>query len=145
MKVIRSRLDQAAILLLGFPIFIISMHVFRLLTGRPFEPLIIVGFAYCFVAVAVALALIFRKRRAWVCAVIISALCTPISIYMGWHLLSSIFHGTAIPGAALELLVAFHLVFLLSSVVPLGILLTPVARREASSDQLLKQSARVPQ
>jgi hypothetical protein len=130
MPTMRTRLDQAAILLLGFPVCVIAMHAFRILNGDRFEPLIVVGLAYCVVAVTIALALIKRKRGAWISAVIFAALCTPVSMYMGWNLLRTLPDGRAPPGAALTLVVALNLTFLLSSVFPLAILLTPRARRE---------------
>jgi hypothetical protein len=130
MPIVRTRLNQAAILLLGFPIFVIALNALRIMNGGRIEPLIFVGLAYCLVAVAVALGLVKRKRGAWTSAVILAALCTPISMYAGWTMLRTLLGGKSHPGAALYVLVAFHVIFLLSSVVPLAILLSARARRE---------------
>jgi hypothetical protein len=130
MPFMRMRLNQAAALLLAFPAFLILLNALRILNGGKIEPLIFVGLAYCLIALVIALSLFNRKRAAWISAVVFSTICTPISVYMGWNLLRALLDGKTRSGAALGVLVAFHVIFLLSSALPLAILLTTRARRE---------------
>jgi hypothetical protein len=130
MPITRSRLNQAAILLLALPVYLIVMNAFRIASGGPVEPLLLGGLAYCLIAAVISAGLIKRKRGAWTSAVILSAACTPIALYAGWSLLWSFFEGKLHPGAALGLLTAFHLVFVISTALPLLILSTARARGE---------------
>jgi hypothetical protein len=130
MPIMRSRLNQAAILLLALPMYLIVINAFRIAFGGRVEPLLLGGLAYCVIAVAISAGLLKRKRGAWTLAVILSAVCTPIALYAGCSLLRSFIGGKLHLGAALGLLTVFHLSFVISSAVPLAILLTARARRE---------------
>jgi hypothetical protein len=130
MPIMRSRLNQAAILLLALPIYLIVTNAFRIAFGGSVEPLLLGGLAYCIIAVAISAGLFKRKRGAWTSAVVLSAVCTPIAPYAGWSLLRSFIGGKLHPGAALGLLTVFHLAFVISSAFPLVLLLTARARRE---------------
>jgi hypothetical protein len=126
----RSRLNQAAVLLLALPVYLIVMNAFRIALGGHVEPLLLGGLAYCLIAAVISAGLIKRKRGSWTSAVILSAVCTPIALYAGWSLLRSFIEGKVHPGAALSFLTAFHLAFVISTALPLLILLTVRARRE---------------
>jgi len=139
MPIMRSRLNQAALLLLIAPAYLVVLNASRIALGGRFEPSLLGGLAYCIIALATCVGIVKRVRGAWTSAVILTGLCSPIALYAGWSLLHSFVLGRLHPGAALGLLVAFHLAFVISSIIPLIILLTPRARRESHG---IKQSVR---